>query len=95
MRVGGHLVGGQHVRCLAALACHAVGNGAADVGVDRGCTLQIGQGEGADAVTAKGGPEDREQRLVLCDGQQLPVAGEPAARNQAEGEKANLANEGF
>src|SRR5262249_17029505 len=46
--------------------------------VDRHPRLQIGQGEVHAPVAAERGAEQREQRLVLIDGQQLPVAQSPA-----------------
>ena len=55
--------------------------------------LQIRQRKVALAVAAVGGPEQREQRRVLRDRQELAVAERPALRGEVERKDANLGNE--
>src|SRR5712692_2301637 len=68
-----HLGNVQRVRGLAANL--AQGNPVAHV--HGGATLEVRQGEGCPSVAAIGGAQDREQCLVLIDGQKLPVAKSP------------------
>ena len=58
--------------------------------MDRGATLQIRQAEIHPAVATVGGSEQREQGLVLIDGQELPVAEGPAFRRKIEAENPDL-----
>ncbi len=56
---------------------------------------EVGQGEVHAAVAAVGRAEQREQRLVLVDRQQLSVAHRPALRGEAEGHDPDLGEEGL
>jgi hypothetical protein len=58
--------------------------------VKRDFRLEIGKGEGLDAVAAVGCPQQGEQRLVLVDGQELSVAKRPAFGREVEREDADF-----
>src|SRR5262249_26097453 len=62
-------------------------------GVHRRRTLKIGQRESAFTVTAVCGPEQREQRRVLADGQQLPVTERPAKRSKISAKDSDFGYE--
>src|ERR1043166_9421730 len=62
-------------------------------GADRHAAPQIGQRKRRYAVTAVHGAEQREQRRVLRDRQQLALAQRPAARREVIGEQRDLAEE--
>ena len=64
-------------------------------GADGRAATQVGQGERGPAVTAVDGPDQREERRVLDDREQLTVARQPAARDEVECERAQLADERF
>jgi hypothetical protein len=57
---------------------------------DRITALKVRQRERRDAVAAVGRAEQREQRLVLRDRHDLPVAERPAFRGEGEREDGNL-----
>ena len=73
VRVGGQLGDRERVRLLAAPLAQRV----AAAHVDRRPAPQVGQGEVHPAVAAEGRTQQREERLVLVDGQELPVAQGP------------------
>ena len=66
---------------------------AADVHRRAGAVVR--QGEGGPPVTAEGGAQQREESLILIDGQKLPVAQRPAFGSENEGHDADLAQEWF
>ena len=51
--------------------------------VDRHSALKIGQREINAAIPAKGRAEQREQRLILVNGQQFPPKVVPSSENSA------------
>ena len=53
-------------------------------------TLQVGQREVAFAVSTVCGAEQREERGVLTDGQELTIAESPALRRKTEWKDANF-----
>jgi hypothetical protein len=53
--------------------------------VDRKAAAQVGQREGALAVTAVGRPDQLEERLVLGDREELSLAEHPARRGEVPG----------
>src|SRR5687768_822991 len=79
------------VRLLAALLTE--GMPAADV--DRGSSALVGQREVHAAVTAERRAEEREERLVLVDRQQLPIALRPSFRREDETHNPDFGKEGF
>ena len=81
----------EGVRLLAARCAER--EAAADV--DRRPALQVRQGEVRLPVPAEGGAEQREQRLVLVDRQELPVAQRPALRGEHEAHDPDLRQERF
>src|SRR5882762_2897033 len=62
-------------------------------GVHRSAALQVGQREGRLAVAAVGGTQQREERGVLREGQELPVAPRPTFRREVEREDADFRDE--
>ena len=54
-------------------------------------SLQVGQLEVLHPVAAVGGAQQREQRLVLVDGQDLAIAESPAMRRELEGHQSDFA----
>src|ERR1051326_3651932 len=58
--------------------------------VDRQPAPQIRQREGALAIAAIGRADEVKKRLVLRDGEQLPLAKHPAGRRKIAGEHPNL-----
>ena len=91
VRVRRQLGDRQRVRLLAAALAERVA--AADV--DRRAAAQVGQREVDPAVAAEGRAEQREQRLVLVDRQQLPVAQRPALGREDEGHDPDFGQEWF
>ena len=63
--------------------------------MDRGAALSVREGEGGLTVAPKGRAEQREQRLILVNRQQLPVALRPSLRCEVEGHDADFAQKGF
>src|SRR5262245_48461671 len=63
--------------------------------VYRDAAAQVGQGERRLAVTPVGGAEQREQRRVLGDRQDLPVAGRPPPRGKAKAKQLDLTQKWF
>src|SRR5207237_2679743 len=63
--------------------------------VNRDISLKIWQPEGRLAIAAVGRAEQREERLVLVDRQQLPVTHRPAFRREIETHDPNLGKEWF
>ena len=61
-------------------------------GLHRRPALEVGQGEVALAVAAVGGAQQREQRGVLRDRQQLAVAPGPAPRREVERENSDFSD---
>jgi len=61
--------------------------------MDRHPALQVGEPERHPAVATVGGPEDREQRLVLVDRQQLAVAEGPTLRWEVPADDLDLSDE--
>src|SRR4051812_50492 len=61
--------------------------------MDRRARPKVRECEGHPAIAPEGRPEQREERLVLVDGQQLPVAERPPFRSEREAHDANLAEE--
>ena len=78
MRVLRHFRNRKRVRLLAAFLAQRVT--AADV--DRRAAAQVGQREIDSSIAAKGRAQQREQRLVLIDGQELAVTQRPALRRE-------------
>ena len=91
MTVGRDLGDGKRVGLFA--APFAEGMAAADV--NRGAPAVVRQGEVYPTVTAEGGAEQREKRLVLVDRQQLSIAQRPSTRGKREGHDADFAQKGF
>src|SRR3954471_17751541 len=60
--------------------------------VHRSTSLQVGQGEVALAIPAIGGAEQREERGVLPEWQELAIAPGPALGREVEGEDANFSD---
>src|SRR3954463_2596078 len=60
--------------------------------VHRSASLQVGQGEVALAVSAIRGAEQREERGVLRERQELAIAPRPALGCEVEGEDADFSN---
>ena len=67
--------------------------GAADV--NRHPRPQVREGKGRLPVTAVGRAEQCEQRLILIDGQRLPVTEGPSLRREIEGHNSDFGEEGF
>ena len=86
MAVRGHLGDDERVRRLAAQLAQRE----AAAHVDRRAALEVGEGEGGGAVAAVGRAHEREERLVLVDRQQLPVAERPPPRCEAEADDPDL-----
>ena len=61
--------------------------------VDGVGALEVGQGEGGDAVASVGGAEECEEGLVLADGQGLAVAEGEALGGEVEAENGDLTEE--
>ena len=61
--------------------------------MNRYAALEVGQAEVHPPVAAVGGAEQREQRLILVDRQQLAVAKRPSLRGEVEGHDLDLAYE--
>ena len=74
MRVRREFSDRQGVRLLAA----ALAQGVPAAYVDRGARAQIGEREVDPPIAAKGRAQQREERLVLVDRQQLAVAQSPS-----------------
>ena len=82
----------QRVLLLAAaFTQHARHEARSVPGMDRRATAQVGQCERGLAVAAIGRAEQRKQRLVLADREQLPRTDRPAARREIESEHPDLA----
>ena len=64
-------------------------------GMYRRISLQIRQREVHPPVAAVGRAKQGEERLVLVDGQQLPIAQRPAFRGEVEGHDPNFGKKGF
>src|SRR5437016_1064873 len=79
------------MRLLAALFAEGV----AATDVNRDIALKVGQREIHPPVAAIGGAEEREQRLVLIDRQELPVAQRPALGGEAKGHDADFGEKWF
>src|SRR5438552_142278 len=63
--------------------------------VQRGAALQVRQAEVDAAVSAIGGAEQREERLILIDWQELAIAHRPALRRKVEGHTFQFREEWF
>jgi hypothetical protein len=63
--------------------------------MDWDATTQVGQGKVDPSIAAIGGSKQREQRLVLVDGQQLTIAQRPAFGREIEADDLDLGQEGF
>jgi hypothetical protein len=59
----------------------------------RHAATQVGQGEIAHAIAAELRAQEREQRGVLADRQDLPLAQRPSDWSEVEREQGNLAKE--
>ena len=77
------------------LLAAALAQGMTAAHVDRCAGLQIGQPKVHAPIAAVGRAEQREERLILVDGQQLPVAQRPAFRGEAERHDANFREKRF
>src|SRR5437588_2462859 len=82
---------GQRVALLAA----ALAARMSAAHMDRRAALKVRQAEVHPPVAAIGRAEQREQRLVLVDRQQLPVAQRPTLRREAEGHDPDLRQKWF
>src|ERR1044071_8018029 len=89
MRVGGQLGDAQRVRLLASPLSQSVS--AADV--NRRATPQVRKREVHPTIAVKGRTQQREQRLVLVDGQQLSVAQRPTPGCKLETHKPDFTQE--
>jgi hypothetical protein len=63
--------------------------------VNRHVALKIGQREIHPPVTAERRPKQAEKRLILVDGQELPVAKRPAFGRKAETEDSDFREKWF
>src|SRR5215211_5450047 len=63
--------------------------------VDRRRALEVRQGEGHPPVAAERRAQQREQRLVLINRQELPVAESPPLRRKTETHNSDLGQERF
>src|SRR5947207_5648340 len=81
----------QRMRLLTGLFAQRV----AVAGVNRRSALQVRQGKIGLAVPAISRAEQRKERLVLVDRQQLPIAQRPAFRRELETHDSDFAQEGF
>ena len=79
----------ERVRLLAA----ALAEGVPAADVDRRAASKVGQGEVDPAVAAERRSQQREQRLVLVDRQQLTVAQRPSLRGELEPHDPDLGQE--
>jgi hypothetical protein len=61
--------------------------------VDRNAAAQVGKREVGLPVASVAGAQEREQRLVLVDGQELPIAQRPAFGWKVERDDLDLAQE--
>src|SRR5262245_37739904 len=94
MRVERHLWGGQRNGGLAAgLPERTIRQPIPLARHQRGGALEVGQGEGGPPVATVVRAEQREERRVLGDGQQLAVAQRPAERREVPAEHSDLAYE--
>ncbi len=91
VHVRGQLANRQRVRLLPAALPQRVPASP----MDRHATPKIGQREIHPSVAAVGRPQQREQRLVLVDRQQLAVAQRPALRREPEGHDPDFRQERF
>jgi hypothetical protein len=60
--------------------------------LDTGVALEVGQGKGGRSIAAVVGAEDREQRRILRDGKQLPIAGSPAKGREVKSKDPDFAD---
>src|SRR5687767_5301190 len=81
----------KRVRLLAALFTE----GMPTADVDRGASALVRQGKVDAPVAAECRAEQREERLVLVDRQQLPVAERPAFRGENKTHDPDFRQEGF
>src|SRR3954468_20174182 len=81
-----------HSLCAARLAKVVQAQSWALSRVHRSTPLQVRQGEIALAISAIGGAEQREERGVLREWQELAVAPGPALRREVEGEDADFSD---
>lgn len=58
-------------------------------------TLEVGESERGPAITTVSGAQERKERLILIDRQELPIAERPALGRKAKGEECKLSNEGI
>jgi len=58
--------------------------------MDRDPALKVGKREGGLAIAAISGPEQREKRRVLCDGQKLSIAKCPTLGREIESHQGDL-----
>src|SRR5262249_61867693 len=86
MRVGRQFVQREEVRLFSALAAERE----LAVEVDRNSATEVGQGEVGRAVATVRRTEQREERLVLIDRQELAVAHGPSAGRKVEAEEPDL-----
>src|SRR5437870_1613825 len=94
--VYGYLIGGQrHARLALNLPDDGIESAGGVAPMHRDLALQVRQPEGGDPVAAIGGADDREQRGVVSDRQQLAVAERPPLRREIEAEAADFANVGL
>ena len=94
--MGGNLLAGQRDALGAeALAERTHREAGAGARVDRDATAQIGEREGGGPVTAEGRADEREQRGVLGDQEELSVAEFPAPRGEVAGKQDDGRDEGL
>src|SRR2546423_5156930 len=91
MDMGRQFCNRKRVRLLAAF----LAEGKSLTHVNRHISLEIRQAEIYAPIAAVGGPEQREERLVLVDRQQLPVAERPTFWREAEAHDSDFGKEWF
>src|SRR5262245_8615958 len=94
MRMHRHFGDRERFRCAASHLTDVVRGESGSLAMgDSHRALQVGQSEGHPAIAAVKSPEQREQRGVLRDWQELAVAERPASWGEGETENADLRNE--
>src|SRR5580704_12835601 len=59
--------------------------------LNTGVALEVGQGKGSRSIAAVVGAKEREQRRILRDGKQLPIAGGPAKGREVKSKNPDFA----
>jgi hypothetical protein len=81
----------ERVRLLAASLAESV----TTTYMDRRARAQVGQREVHASIAAVGRAEQTKERLILIDGQQLPVALRPAFRRKDKGHDSDFTEKRF